>query len=67
MNDYLISTVAQLHRQELLREAEHARLATSVREPHALRHRLGAGLIRLGRLVADEPPDKAARPRSRLA
>ena len=67
MNDYLISTVAQLHRQELLREAEHARLATSVREPHALRHRLGAGLIRLGRLVADEPPEKAARSRARLA
>ena len=67
MNDYLISTAARLHREELLREAEHARLAGSVREPHALRHSVGAGLIRLGRLLADEPPEKAARPRARLA
>ena len=67
MNDYLISTAAQLRREDLLREAEHARLVASVREPHALRHRVGAGLIGLGRLLADEPPEKTAPPRARLA
>jgi hypothetical protein len=67
MNEYLISAAAELRRADLLREAEHARRAASVREPHQLRHRLGAGLIGLGRRLADEPPERAARPRTRIA
>jgi hypothetical protein len=67
MNEYLISTAAEWHRDDLLREAEQARRATSVREPHQLRHRLGDGLIRLGRRLADEPPERAGHPRTRIA
>jgi hypothetical protein len=67
MDQYLISTTARLHREDMLREAQQAHLAKSVREPHAWRHRLGKSLMRVGRFLADEPADKAARPRARIA
>jgi hypothetical protein len=68
MDHYLLSTTSELHRNDLLREAEQARLGAQLREPHAWRHRLGKAFIRLGRRLADEPasrarPADAARPR----
>jgi hypothetical protein len=67
MDGYLTSTTARLRSEERLREAERRRLIASVREPHAWRHRLGQGLIRVGRALDDEPAEKAARPRARMA
>ena len=68
MNSYLTSTTAELRREELLREAAHERLATSLRDRHPWRRRVGQGLIHVGRLLADEPADQpaAARPRARM-
>ncbi len=67
MHPELIHTTAELHLDDLRREAEHARLAAAVREPHAWRHRVGAALIRAGRALAEEPPEATARPRARVA
>ena len=67
MDEYLTSITARMHREDLLREAQQAHLAKSVREPHVWRHHLGKNLIRVGRFLADEPADKAARPRTRIA
>ncbi len=55
MDEYLLSTTTELHRHDLLREAEQARVGAQLREPHALRHRLGEAFIRLGRRMAEEP------------
>ena len=63
----LTTTSALLHHDDLRREAERARLAAAVREPHAWRRRTGAALIRAGRLLAGEPSEAAARPRARIA
>jgi hypothetical protein len=60
MFPYLISATAELHQQELLRNAERARLVAAVRDRHALRHRMGQRLIRVGRRLADEPADRGA-------
>ena len=67
MYSYLISTTARLRTDELLREADRARLVSAVRERHAWRHRVGRGLIRVGRALNDEPAEMPARPRARLA
>lgn len=67
MHPDLISTTAQLHRDDLRREADHHRLVTTVREPHAWRRRTGTALIRAGRFLAGEPADPIARPRARAA
>jgi hypothetical protein len=63
----LLSTTVELHHEELLREAERARLAVGVRERHAWRHRIGAAMIRAGRALAEEPPEPVARHRARVA
>jgi hypothetical protein len=70
MSTYLASTAAQLHRDDLLREARHAKLVAEFREPHAWRNRMGAALIRAGRFLADDPPPPPApsrHPRARVA
>jgi hypothetical protein len=70
MEPHLFSAAVQLHHEDLLREAEHARLVASMREPHAWRHRVGGALIRAGRLLAEEPDRPAgpvARSRARVA
>jgi len=67
MDPYVISTAVRLHHEELLREAERARLVATVREPHAWRHRMGAALIRAGRRLAEEPAEPVTRPRARIA
>ena len=63
----MIHTNAELHRDDLRREAEHARLVAAVRGPRAWRRRTGAALIRAGRLMAGEPADPITRPRARVA
>ena len=55
MDSYLITTAADLRREELLREAQQSRLVAQVRDPHELRHRIGDALIRVGRRLSDEP------------
>jgi hypothetical protein len=55
MDQYLLSETTELHRNDLLHEAEQARLGAELREPHAWRHRLGEALIRLGHRMAEEP------------
>ena len=70
MNPYLTSITAQLHREDLLREAERERFAAAALHPHAWRNRLGGVLIRAGRVLADEPPPPAparSRHRTRVA
>lgn len=59
MDPDLLSTTNELHHDDLLREAEKARVGARLRERHAWRHRLGEALIRLGRRMADEPAPKA--------
>jgi hypothetical protein len=56
MYPYLITTAADLRREELLREAEEARLVAEVRDPHPWRHRIGDALIKFGRVLAEEKP-----------
>jgi len=57
MDQYLLSETTELHRNDLLHEAEQARLGAKMREPHAWRHRVGEAFIRLGQRMAEEPPD----------
>jgi hypothetical protein len=63
MYPYLNADVARILVEEKLHEAEQHRLAAATREPHLWRHRVGAGLISLGRTLAEEP---AERPRPRM-
>jgi len=65
MDMYPISTAAELHRGDLLREAQHERLAASFREAHAWRNRMGTVLITVGRLLTDEPRAEPAQSRRR--
>jgi len=58
MDAHLLNTHLELHRDDLLREAEQARIGAQLREPHAWRHRLGEAFIRLGRRMAAEPEPK---------
>jgi hypothetical protein len=70
MDEYLLSATTELHRNDLLREAEQARIGAQLREPHAWRRRLGEAFIRLGRRMADEPASLArapGEPRRRIA
>ena len=66
MDEYLLSTNLELHRNDLLREAGEARTAAGLRDSHAWRHRVGQALIRLGRRMADEPAFSTAKPRLRI-
>lgn len=66
MDEYLLSTNVELHRNDLLREAEEARFSAQLREPRAWRHRLGEALIRLGRRMADQPAHATGKPRLRI-
>ncbi|HET6531653.1 MAG TPA: hypothetical protein VFH03_13735 [Actinoplanes sp.] len=66
MDSYLTSTVAELHREDLLRAAEHQRVAMLAGPAHPWRNRMGAALIRVGRRLLDEP-EPARRPRARVA
>ena len=56
MDEYLLSDV-DLHRDDLLREAEQDRIGAQLHESHAWRHRVGEAFIRLGQRMAEEPPD----------
>ena len=67
MDPYVLSTTVRLRHEELLREAERARLVATVREPHAWRHRVGAALLRAGRVLAEEPAEPVTRRRARVA
>lgn len=58
---------AELHRDDLRREADRARLAADVSGRHAWRRRTGAALIRAGRRLAGEAADPVPRPRARVA
>lgn len=60
--EHLLSTAAELHREDLLREAEQARLTAGPPKPRALRRRLGEHLIRLGHRLTGDP-----RPGPRIA
>ncbi len=58
---------AHVLQEQRLREAEHQRLVASLREPHHWRRRVGASLIHLGRVLAEEPVEPQTRPRARIA
>ena len=60
MDEYLLSAAAELHREDLRREADQERVAARLRRPHALRHQLGESLIRLGRRLTAEPRPRVA-------
>ena len=66
MNEYLVIANLEPHRDDLLREAEQARLAARLHDPHVWRHRVGRALIRLGRRMAAEPAFAPGKPRLRL-
>jgi hypothetical protein len=53
---YLNTETAQLLVDERLRQAERDHLVNHAREPHRWRHRVGHGLILLGRAMAEERP-----------
>jgi hypothetical protein len=63
----LTTNAVQLHHDDLLREAERARLAAQAREPHPWRRRTGAALIRAGRRLAGDPAETTSQPRARVA
>jgi hypothetical protein len=65
MYPYLNTAVAHILVAERLHDAEQRRLVAATREPHLWRHRVGAGLIALGRTLADEPANQP-RPRARM-
>jgi len=58
MDEYLLSANVDLHRDDLLREAEQDRIGAPLHESHAWRHRVGEAFIRLGQRMAEEPPDE---------
>ena len=67
MDEYLHSAnVVDLHRDDLLREAEQDRIGAQLREPHAMRHRVGEAFIRLGHRMAEEPAGTIGRPHLRI-
>jgi hypothetical protein len=67
MFPYLTLMTARMLQDERLREAEQHRLATTERTPHRWRRRVGTSLINVGRALADEPADKPAPTRARMA
>jgi hypothetical protein len=67
MYPYLDGATARALQEERMREAEHQRLVASLREPHHWRKRVGATLIHLGRVLAEEPVDQQPRARARIA
>ena len=67
MHPELIHTTAELHLDDLRREADHARLVAAARGSRAWRRRAGAALIRAGRRVSGEPAEPVTRPRPRVA
>jgi hypothetical protein len=67
MFPYLTLMTARALQDERLREAELRRLGTPERVPHQWRHRVGAGLIRVGRALAEEPAERPAATRARIA
>ena len=73
MNPHLTGPAAMIYYRDLLREADHERLAAAVRtprKPHPWRRRMGTALVRLGRHLSGDPTPTttaAARPQARTA
>jgi hypothetical protein len=67
MFPYLSLMTARMLQDERLREAELYRRSASVRTPHQWRRRVGNGLIHLGRVLAEEPVERPATTRARIA
>ena len=67
MFPYLSLMTARVLQEERLREAEQYRRGTMVRTPHQWRRRVGTGLIHLGRALAEEPAERPAPTRARMA
>jgi hypothetical protein len=67
MFPYLTLMTARALQDERLREAELYRLGAHERVPHHWRHRIGTGLIHLGRALAGEPSERPAATRARIA
>jgi hypothetical protein len=67
MFPYLTLMTARVLQEERLREAERHRQAVTVRQPHHWRRRVGTGLIHLGSALAEEPAERPAAARARIA
>jgi hypothetical protein len=67
MFPYLSVMTARALQDERLRQAELRRQGAPERHPHQWRHRVGTGLIHLGRALAEEPPERPAATRARMA
>jgi hypothetical protein len=67
MFPYLTLMTARTLQEERLREAERYRRAAAVPAPHQWRKRVGTGLIHLGHALAEEPAERPAPTRARMA
>jgi hypothetical protein len=67
MFPYLTLMTARVLQEERIREAEQYRRATTFREPHRWRQRVGTSLIHLGNALAEEPTDRPAPTRASMA
>jgi hypothetical protein len=67
MFPYLTLMTARMLQEERLREAELYRQTARAGEPHRWRRRVGTGLIRVGRVLAEEPAGRSAGTRARMA
>jgi hypothetical protein len=67
MFPYLTLMTARALQEERLREAQSHHRAATVRTPHLWRRRIGTGLIHLGEALAEEPADRPAPTRARMA
>jgi hypothetical protein len=63
MFPYLTLMTARVLQDERLHEAELYRQGASVHAPHRWRRRVGAGLILVGRALAEEPAERPAHAR----
>jgi hypothetical protein len=67
MFPYLTVMTARVLQEERLREAEQRHRSATVRAPHRWRRRVGTGLIHLGSALAEEPAERQASARARIA
>jgi hypothetical protein len=67
MFPYLTLMTARALQDERLREAQLHHRTAAERAPHRWRRRVGTGLITVGRALADEPAERPASTRARIA
>lgn len=67
MFPYLSLMTARALQEERIREAELHRRTAAARRPRQWRRRIGTGLIHLGNALAEEPAERSASARTRMA